>query len=117
MGDARWNFLRLLCQWRNDLEVTLLPPMQPNQQELRVGWVGFWGGSYRVYAGGLGLYISSATKGGGGGCEGGVQGLTRGRDFGDLEAVGGAHRARGRDPGGGVGGCAYPGRAGGHNAL
>ncbi|PNW78002.1 hypothetical protein CHLRE_10g460350v5 [Chlamydomonas reinhardtii] len=35
MGDARWNFLRLLCQWRNDLEVTLLPPMQPNQQELR----------------------------------------------------------------------------------
>ncbi|KAG2433324.1 hypothetical protein HXX76_008390 [Chlamydomonas incerta] len=35
MGDARWNFLRLMCQWHNDVELELLPPVVPSELELR----------------------------------------------------------------------------------
>ncbi|GLC72510.1 hypothetical protein PLESTF_001258800 [Pleodorina starrii] len=35
IGDVRWQFLRLMCQFRNDLEVEILPPYKPSQDELK----------------------------------------------------------------------------------
>ncbi|KXZ46933.1 hypothetical protein GPECTOR_39g427 [Gonium pectorale] len=32
--DERWHFLRMMCQFRNDLEVEILPPYKPSQDEI-----------------------------------------------------------------------------------
>ncbi|GLI63753.1 hypothetical protein VaNZ11_006826 [Volvox africanus] len=35
IGDERWHFLRLMSQFRNDLEVEILPPYKPSFDELK----------------------------------------------------------------------------------
>ncbi|GIL61497.1 hypothetical protein Vafri_15928 [Volvox africanus] len=36
IGDERWHFLRLMSQFRNDLEIEILPPYKPSFDELKV---------------------------------------------------------------------------------
>ncbi len=33
VSSEPWHLLRLLCQWRNELEMTILPPYVPSEQE------------------------------------------------------------------------------------
>lgn len=33
VSSEPWHLLRLLCQWRNELEITILPPYVPSEQE------------------------------------------------------------------------------------